>query len=419
MSPLPAKLRRAAIDVSALRTSPAFRRLFAAQLVSQVGSQVTAVALLYQAWVMTHSPLKVGLVGVAQVVPTVVFALAGGAIADAVDRRRLLLAVQVGMCGASLALAALATGSPPLWAVYALAAVSAALAAVDGPARTAVIPTLVDEATLRSAVQLREVLTQSGRVFGPVLAGALIANVSLAAAYAVDAATFVFAFTLFLGLPRLRPPVTRRAGLGSIVEGLAYVRSNRVLASTFVADLVAMVIGMPRALFPALALDVFGVGAQGLGYLYAAPAAGALLGLALGGLTGRVHREGRAVLIAVAGWGAAIALFGVTPWFWPAVALLAVAGWADMISAIFRQTILLATVPDELRGRMSSVHIMVVTGGPPLGDFEAGAVADVAGLRASIVIGGLGCVAGMGVLAAAVPEFRRWVDPAAGTRHTR
>jgi MFS family permease len=255
------------------------------------------------------------------------------------------------------------------------------------------------------------VLTQSGRVFGPLLGGLLISNVSLAAAYALDAATFAVAFLLFLGLPPLLPAARRRFELASIVEGLAYVRREPILASTFIADLIAMIIGLPRAVFPALALSVFHVGAQGLGYLYAAPAAGAMVGLLFSGLTNRVRREGLAVIVSIMIWGAAIALFGMTPWFYAALALLALAGAADMVSALFRQTILWSVVPDELRGRMSAVHILVVAGGPLLGDFEAGTAADVLGLRTSVVAGGLACMVGVGILGLAVPQFPRWVDP--------
>ena len=401
-----------ALDISALRQSAPFRHLFGAQLISTIGSQITVVALMIQVYSITESTLLVGLLGLAQIGPTIGFSLLGGAIADAMDRRRLLLIVQVGMCAVSTMLAILAVGEPPpLWSLYVLAAIGAAFASVDGPTRQAVIPTLVDAATLRSAVQLREVMTQSGRTFGPFLGGILIATLGLPAAYLVDAATFVIAFLLFRGLPSLVPTTRRRFELSAITEGLRYVRKSPILASTFVADLIAMVLGMPRAVFPAFGALVFHVGAAGVGYMYAAPAAGALIGLLFAGLTSRVHREGRAVLISIAIWGLAIAAFAVTPWFGAALLLLAMAGAADMVSAIFRQTMLLSLVPDELRGRMSSVHIMIVTGGPPLGDLEAGAAAELVGLRSSVVLGGLACAGGMVLLALRVPGLARWVDP--------
>jgi MFS family permease len=403
---------RIAIDTTALRNSPAFRRVFPAQLISSIGTQVTAVAILYQVFHLTDSTLKTGLVGLAQMVPMLVFGLAGGAIADAFDRRKVLLTMQVLMGTASLALALLAAyGHPPLWSLYLLAALVSAFASIDGPTRSAVLPMVVADADLKSGVQLREVTTQSGRVLGPLVGGALIATVGLQWAYAVDVATFAVAFTLYLGLPRLVPAERRRFEVSSITEGLRFLASRKVLACTFYADLVAMVFGMPRAAFPALAHDVFHTGAFGYGLLAAGPAAGAMVGLGFTGLTARVRREGLAVIVCVALWGGCIAAAGLMPSIWPAFLLLACAGAADMVSAIFRQTMLYAIVPDELRGRLSSVHIMVVTGGPPIGDVETGVAADYLGVRGSVVFGGVACVVGIGLLALAVPAFARWTDP--------
>ncbi len=400
------------IDVSALRIGP-FRRMFSAQLVSSIGTQVTLVALFYQVYDLTQSTLMVGLLGLVMVVPTLCLALLGGAIADSMDRRKLLVVVQVAMAAVSLTLAWLATfESPPLWALYALAALASSFAAVDGPARTAVIPMLVDAATLRSAVQLREVLTQSGRTFGPILGGALIAQVSLSAAYLLDTATFVIAFSLFLGLPSLVPETRRRFELSSITEGLRFVGTRPVLAATFWADLAAMVFGQQRALFPAYAATVFGGGAMTFGLLVASPSAGAMVGLLFMGLFRNVQREGLAVLVAVSAWGACIALFSVSHVLWMAMLFLALAGAADMVSAIFRQTILLATVPEELLGRMSAVHIMVVTGGPPVGDMVSGAAGEAFGIRTSSLVGGLSVIGCMLILGRRVPEFARWRDPA-------
>jgi MFS family permease len=406
------RIARSLIDVSALRTSAPFRRMFSAQLVSSIGSQVTLVALFFQVFQLTDSTLMTGLLGLAMVIPTLSLALLGGAIADSMDRRRLLVLVQVAMAIVSLTLAWLATtDDPPLWALYVLAACASSFAAVDGPTRSAVIPMLVDAATLRSAVQLREVLTQSGRTFGPLIGGVLIAQVSLSAAYLLDAATFVTAFALFLGLPPLVPATRRKFELSSITEGVRFVRERPVLASTFWADLIAMIFGQQRALFPAYAATVFGGGAMTFGFLVAAPAAGALVGLVFMGLFRNVQREGLAVLVAVAAWGAFIALFSLTPWLWLALLFLACAGAADMVSAIFRQTILLAIAPDELRGRTSAVHIMVVTGGPPIGDMVSGSMGEAFGIRTSSLIGGLGVMGGIVVLARRVPEFARWRDP--------
>ncbi len=402
------------IDVSALRTSAPFRRMFGAQLVSSIGSQVTLVTLFYQVYALTTSTFDVGLLGLVMVVPTLTLALLGGAIADSMDRRKLLVLVQVAMAATSLTLAWLAThDSPPLWALYALAAVASSFAAIDGPARTAVIPALVDDATLRSAVQLREVLTQSGRTFGPILGGLLITHVSMSAAYLLDTVTFAFAFFMFLGLPSLMPETRRRFEASSIVEAMRFVGARPVLAATFWADLIAMVLGQQRALFPAYAHDVFGGGATTFGLLVAAPSAGALVGVAFLGVFRNVRREGLAVLLAVGAWGGFIALFALSPWLWLALLLLAAAGASDMVSAVFRQTILLTNVPDELRGRMSAVHIMVVTGGPPVGDFVAGSAGEAIGIRPTSLLGGLGVIGGMLVLARRVPAFGKWRAPTA------
>ncbi|MCW2921122.1 MAG: Major facilitator protein [Thermoleophilia bacterium] len=387
--------------------------MFGAQLISSIGSQVTLVALFFQVYDLTHSTLKVGLLGLVMVVPTLCLALLGGAIADSMDRRRLLVMVQVAMATVSLTLTWLATHeSPPLWALYVLAAAASSFAAIDGPTRTAVMPMLVDAATLRSAVQLREVLTQSGRTFGPIIGGVLIAQVSLPAAYLLDTASFVIAFLLFLGLPSLVPETRRRFELSSITEGLHFVAQRPILAATFWADLFAMVLGQQRALFPAYAATAFGGGAMTFGFLVASPSAGAMVGLLFMGLFRNVQREGLAVLVAVAAWGAFIALFSLSPWLWLAMLFLACAGAADMVSAIFRQTILLATVPDELRGRMGAVHIMVVTGGPPIGDMVSGSAGEAFGIRVSSLVGGVGVIAGMVLLAWRVPGFARWRDPA-------
>ncbi|MCW2955912.1 MAG: major facilitator protein [Thermoleophilia bacterium] len=389
--------------------------MFGAQLVSTIGNQVTLVALFYQVYQLNKSTLEVGLLGLFMVVPTLCVALAGGAIADAMDRRRLLLIVQVCMMSVGLTLAWLATlDDTPLWSLYLLGAVSSSFAAVDGPARTAVIPALVSAATLRSAIQLREVLTQSGRTFGPVIGGVLIETVGLEAAYLVDVSTFIVAFLLFLGLPPLVPETRRRFELSSIVEAVQFVGSRPVLAASFFADIIAMVCGQQRALFPAYADRIFDAGPITFTLLFAAPSAGAMIGLLFLGLFRDVQREGRAVLLSVAAWGACIALFALSPWFWLALVFLALAGAADMVSAIFRQTILLTVVPDELRGRMSSVHIMVVTGGPPVGDMVSGTLGETIGVRQSSLVGGLACIGGVLVLARRIPEFRTWVDPKRG-----
>jgi MFS family permease len=375
---------------------------------------VTYVAVPYQVYELTRSSLAVGLIGLAQFIPLVVLSPVGGALADSMDRRKLMLLTQSGLVVTSLLFVAGAlVENPPLWFLYAVAAASAALTALDSPARIAAIPNLVGKDRLSSALALNQVLFQVSDIAGPVIGGILIARAGLVWAYAADTLSFLAAIAAILALPKLYPKredhEREERGLGAIRRGFAYLRGKRVLQSTFIIDLNAMIFGMPRALFPVLALDVFEVGPQGLGLLYAAPAVGALAGALFTGWVRHVRHQGRAVLWAVAVWGLAIVGFGLsTEAFWLALGFLAVAGAADVISAIFRGTILQETVPDSLRGRLSSIHFMVVVGGPRLGDLEAGAVAQLTSPVFSVVSGGLACLAGVGLLALLVPRFARY-----------
>ncbi|HKX25438.1 MAG TPA: MFS transporter, partial [Actinomycetota bacterium] len=248
---------------------------------------------------------------------------------------------------------------------------------------------------------------------GPALAGFLIARFGLVVAYGTDVASFLVAIGTLLAMRPMRPQRAEGEeaprGLGAIRDGFRYLKNRPVLQTTFTADLIAMVFGMPRALFPVLALDVFHVGPQGLGLMFAAPAAGALLAALFTGWVRHVRHQGRAVLWAIAVWGLAIVGFGLsTEAFWLALVFLAIAGGADVISAIFRGTILQGTVPDSLRGRLSSIHFMVVVGGPRLGDVEAGVVAYLTTPLFSVISGGVACVLGVGLLAVLVPQFARY-----------
>ena len=406
-------LRGAVLDLTPLRASREFRLLWLGELVSHTGRHITVVALPYQVYQLTDSALAVGAIGLVQVVPLVVFSLVGGAWADAMDRRRLLLISQAGSMAASLLLFAGAlAGRPPLWFLYVAAGVSSAFSALDSPARTAAIPNLVPRDRLASAAALVQVLFQVNEVAGPALGGVIIAKLGLAWAYGIDVVSFAAAIGTLAAMRPMRPEGhgTRPSVMRSVREGFAYLRGRRVIQTTFSVDLVAMVFGMPRALFPVLAEEAFRVGPTGLGLLHAAPGAGALAGALLTGWVRHVRHQGRAVLWAVAVWGAAIAGFGMSTRgpLWVALSLLAVAGAADVVSAIFRSTILQTTVPDRLRGRLSAIHIMVVTGGPRLGDVEAGVVAHLTTPVFSAVSGGVACVLGVGLLAWLVPQFRRY-----------
>ena len=402
--------RRLLLDLSPLRRSRDFRLLFAGQLVSFLGSQLTVVAVAYQVYLLTRSSLQVGLVSLAQLVPLIVGSLIGGAVADSMDRRRLLLWMQVVLGVITAGLAVNATlEDPAVWPLYVLTALAAAFSGVDRPARNAAIPNLVPRDRLPSAYALAQVQMQVGLTAGPAVAGLLLGRVGLATVYWIDAATFAVAFLAVAGVRPLPPEGGGvRASVASIAEGVRYVKGNRMLAATFVIDLDAMILGMPRALFPALGTGLYGGGAQTVGLLYAAPGAGALIGALLTGWVSAVRRQGLAVVVSVALWGLAIAAFGIVSWLPLGLLLLALAGGADMVSAVFRNTILQLNVPDALRGRMSSAHIAVVTGGPRLGDAEAGVVAALAGPRFSAVSGGLACAVGVAVIARLFPELTRY-----------
>ena len=412
--------RSLALDISPLRESPAYRALWLGQIVSLIGTNMRYVAVPWHVFQLTGSTVAVGFIGLAEVVPLIVFSIIGGAVADRVNRRALIARMQIGLMASSLALAAVAlVDRPPLILIYALTASASAFAAFDRPARSAMVPSLVAPGKLPAAMALRQVVFQVTQIIGPAIGGALIFAFSVAWVYTLDAVTFVAALVALRWVPSLPPAeITEASGMESVREGLRFSFRNPVILSSLVIDLVAMIFGMPRAVFPALAERTFDLGAAGLGLLYAAPAAGALLGALTTGWVGRVRRQGAAVLIAVTAWGAFITGAGLALFSLPlTLLLLALAGASDVISAVFRGTIVQEATPDALRGRVSAVNIMVVTGGPRIGDFEAGLVAGAFGAPASIVIGGAACLAGTAVVAAAFPSLRTYeVDLTASPR---
>jgi MFS family permease len=414
--------RRLFVDLNPLRHSRDFRLLFSGQLVSTLGSQLTVVAVPYQVYRMTHSSLNVGLISLAQLIPLLFFSMIGGSVSDTHDRRRVLLVTELLMAVTSAGLAINGSvSSPALWPLFVLSALSGALAGFDRPAFNASIPRMVLASDLAAAYSLWQVQIQVGTVVGPAIAGILLSSAGLSTVYWIDVATFLVSFASVAALAAQRPlEGAGRAGWKSIAEGGRYLRGRQVIQGVYLLDIDAMVFGMPRALFPALGLGAFHGGARAVGYLYAAPGVGALIGALMTGWVNFVRRQGLAVIIAVILWGAAITVFGVVDVLWIALVLLALAGWADVVSAVFRNTILQSAIPDSLRGRLSAIQIAVVQGGPRLGDLESGAVAEGLGVRFSVVSGGVACIAGALLLAAALPGFRkqergsREVAPAAG-----
>jgi MFS family permease len=388
------------------------------QAVSGIGNQVTRLALPYQVYVLTGSTLAIAALTTAQLVPILLFSLGAGSLADAVDRRRLLIVTQVGLMACSAALVWLALmAAPPLIALFAVAFVTAGLGSIDQPARSSSVPRLVPPERLPAAIALGQLNFQIASVVGPAIGGVLIATIGLPGAYGLDVVTFAASFVGLLAIAPIAPMAgATRPGFAAVREGLRFALSRRVVLSTFVIDLDAMIFGMPTSLFPVLALDVFHAGPTGLGLLGAAPAVGALLGALLSGWVSSVRRVGQAVIVAVAIWGAAIVLFGLSTFsFLLALVFLAIAGAADVLSAVFRSTIVQLATPDQLRGRVSSIHILVVTSGPRLGDIEAAAAAAFIGAQASVVSGGVLCLLGVAVVARLFPELGRHVhEPPSG-----
>ncbi|MFH8221815.1 MFS transporter [Streptomyces sp. NPDC018057] len=405
--------RRWAMDTRPLRI-PAYRRLWSSTIVTAVGSQLTAVAVPKQIYDITGSSAWVGYASLAGLVPMVVFALWGGAVADTVDRRKLLLVTNCGIAVTSLLFWAQAlTGLDSVVVLMVLLAAQQAFFGLNSPARNASIARLVPEEELPAANALSSTVMQTGLVAGPLLAGALIPVIGLPELYLIDAVALcatVWAVWRLPALPPLSAPAERRAGVREIAAGFRYISGHKVLLLSFLADIIAMVFGMPRALFPQLAAETYAPYGEGLalGLLFAAIPLGAVAGGLFSGTFSRARRHGWMVIGAVTAWGLAVAGVGVSRNLWVAVVFLAVAGVADMVSMVFRGAILLSAATDEMRGRMQGVFTVVVAGGPRLADVLHGTAGSLFGPRAAVVGGGLLVVVLMLALAAAVPALRRY-----------
>jgi MFS family permease len=417
-----ARRRSWVIDTRPLR-GVAYRRMWVGNGVSFFGFQFTSVAVPVQMYAVTQSSAWVGLLGIAGLVPLLIFGLWGGAAADVVDRRRLLLASStltwlstIGFLAQALA------GMRSGMMLLALTAVQSAGFAVSSPARQAIIPRIVPLELVPAANTLGYTTTTAGGVLGPLAAGLIFAAYStgtgVIVAYAVDVVLFTITFWATYRLPPIPPEIHAdgaerpTAGLSGIVDGLRFLVTKPVLLLSFAVDLVAMVFAMPRALFPEVAQDRFGGGAA-VGWLFSAIALGSVIGGLTSGWIGRVRRQGVALVLAVVGWGIAVGFAGLAPSLWLMVLLLAVGGAADLVSAVYRQSILQTYAPDRLRGRLQGVFTVVVAGGPRLGDLRAGATADFTGATASWAGGGF-LAAGMAVVLATVfPALLRYRPPIA------
>ncbi|MFG3200962.1 MFS transporter [Streptomyces sp. NPDC048192] len=404
--------RRWAMDTRPLRI-PAYRRLWTSTIVTAVGSQLTAVAVPKQIYDVTHSSAWVGYASLAGLVPMVAFALWGGAVADTVDRRKLLLVTNCGIAVTSLLFWAQAvTGLDSVAVLMVLLALQQAFFGLNAPARNASIARLVPAGQLPAANALGSTVMQTGLVAGPLLAGVLIPVIGLPELYLIDAVALCVTVWAVFRLPALPPlgEAARRAGVREIAAGFRYISRHKVLLLSFLADIVAMVFGMPRALFPQLAAQTYHSWGEGLalGVLFAGIPVGAVLGGLFSGVFSRARRHGWMVIGAVVGWGVAIAGFGLSGNLWAALAFLAAAGVADMVSMVFRGAILLSAATDEMRGRMQGVFTVVVAGGPRLADVLHGTAGSAFGPRAAVAGGGALVVVVMLVLAAAVPALRQY-----------
>lgn len=404
----PGPRRRLLVDVGPLRRHRDFRLLWVGQAVTFFGSMITYVAVPYQVYDLTGSSAAVGLLGAVDFVAMLSTAFLGGALADAIDRRRmvritegLLLATSLGLLVNSV------VDAPSVALLFVLNALLVAFDSLQRPSLDALLPRLVPKEDLVPAAALNSFRMTVGMIAGPALGGVLIASVGLPWTYTVDAATFavsLVALQLMRAVPP--PPDAERPSVRGVLEGVRYARSRPELMGTYLVDINAMFFGMPNALFPALAAG-FG-GAHALGLLYSAPAVGALVASATSGWTGRVHKHGQGVLWAAGLWGVAILGFGLSDWLWLALVFLALAGAADMVSGVFRSTIWNTTIPDALRGRLAGIELISYSTGPTLGNVEAGGVAALTSPRFSVGLGGVLCVAGTLALAVALPAFRAY-----------
>jgi len=412
--------RLATVDITPLRRHRDYRLLFIGRLVSFFGTMITFVAVPYQVYQLSHSTLLVGSLGLVEFVALFGFAMLGGALADAADRRRMVLLSEAGLMVGSLVM----TGNsllqhPTLWVIFAVALLWGALDALQRPSLGALMPRLVDRDELPAATALDSLRGTVAMIAGPALGGVLISVAGLPITYVVDVATFLVGLGCLALMRAVPPPVdAERPSFRRVQEGIRYARSRPELIGTYVVDIVAMVFGMPLALFPAIAQGIGG--ASTLGLLYAAPAIGSFVFFATSGWARRVHRHGMGVIVAATLWGLAIIGFGLLPGLAPALFFVALAGAADAASGLYRQVIWNQTIPDSLRGRLASIELLSYTVGPTLGNFEAGVVASLFSVRTSVLSGGILTVIGCIVCAAALPAFRRyderkWRAPKAGS----
>ncbi|MEV4562272.1 MFS transporter [Nonomuraea sp. NPDC049419] len=402
-------LKRHFVDTRPLGV-PAYRRIWTGQAVSHVGVGVTVVAVGQQVYELTHSSFYVGLLGMANLIPLVVFGLWGGAVADAVDRRKLLIAGSFVAWAATLFILVQAMlGLDNVWLIFLAVAFNSTGFAITGPTRGAIIPRILDAELVPAANALNSLVYSMGAVVGPMIGAVAMTSGGFASAYALDAVLFTANLYAALRLPAL-PPLgeVTRPGLRSVIDGLSFIAKSPVLLMSFVVDIIAMVLAMPRALFPELTAERFGGSELALGWMTSAMGIGSVAGALFSGWVGRVKRQGVALSIIIAVWGLAVAGAGLVHDLWLVVLLMAVGGVADVISSVWRQSILQLYAPDEMRGRLQGVFMVVVAGGPRLGELRAGATATAFGLTGAWVGGGLACAVTVLIVGLSVSGFRNY-----------
>lgn len=406
---LPGRLRALRMDITPWRSSRDFRLLLMAGTVFYFGAMVTYVAIPYQVYTLTGSNVAVGAIGLVELAPIVVFGLYGGALADHVDRRRLLIATGVGQAGFTALLALNAfRAEPDVWVVFVVAVALASCSALQRPSREALLPRTVGHDQLPAANALSSFGIQIGLLAGPAVGGLLVAYVGIGWCFLVDVVGLLVASGLYLRMGSYaHREETTPPSLAGIKEGMVYAFRRRDLLGTYFVDIVAMMFAAPVVLFPALAEEVFGQ-PQLLGMLYSAEVVGAMLATVLSGWTSRVHHHGRAIVLAAAAYGGMIALAGVMPDIWLVAVFLALACAADMISGIFRSTVWSQTIPEAMRGRLAGIEMLSYSVGPLAGQVRGGITADLWSVRGAVTSGGLACVAGVAVTAAILRDFWRY-----------
>ena len=385
--------------------------LFWGELISSAGTQMQVVAVSWQVFLLTHSAIALGLIGLVQAVPRLIFSLVGGVFADIFDRRKMLLIVEITMASTSVALALCTIFHViNIVIIYAIVLVAASVSAFEYPTRQAIIPSLVTREQMPDAMSLNSAMMQLTFIIGPTIGGFSIAWLGVANTYWFDVISYfvVMASLFMMVVPRIPPEKRAQVGIGALREGLQFLRAHRIILAVLSLDFCATFFGSPRALLPVYASDILHVGPQGLGILLGATSIGAVALVPCAGFIGRIPRQGLGVALAIVGWGVFIVAFGVHPGpLWLGVLFLAGAGAADMVSMILRGLIVQLTTPDELRGRISAVNAMFVIGGPMLGQVESGLVAGFFTPELSVVSGGVACIVATLAIVALVPSLLR------------